>query len=105
MVASMTNREFSKFKDDVLIAKLTRLLLAKPTASIKKLSSDLGYKSSRSFAREVRQACGASPGKLRARIAAELAVQNSERDFSIDLAALLPASQGTQGEASTEQSA
>jgi AraC-like DNA-binding protein len=75
VVARMTNRAFSKFQDDILIAKLTRLFVARPAASIEELSLDLGYKSSRSFARHVRRACGANPQKLRLQIAAEIAAQ------------------------------
>src|SRR5215471_9208506 len=48
-VASMTNRSFTKFKDDVLMAKLTRLLIARPTASVKEMAFHLGYKSVQSF--------------------------------------------------------
>lgn len=75
-VASMTNRQFAKFRDDILMAKLTRLLVAKPTSSIKELSTGLGYRSVQSFAWHVRRASGVSPARLRIRIVAELAAQN-----------------------------
>ena len=77
-VVSMTNRQFTKFKDDVLMAKLTRLLIARPIASIRDLSIDLGYKSVHSFAWHVRRASGTSPAQLRIRIAAEIATQDCQ---------------------------
>lgn len=74
-VSSMTNRQFTKFKDDVLMAKLTRFLITRPTASIKELAFDLGYKSVQAFAWHVRRASGDSPARLRIRIAAKMAAQ------------------------------
>jgi len=74
-VASMTNRSFTKFKDDVLMAKLTRLLIARPMASVKEMAFDLGYKSVPSFDWHVRRASGVSPARLRLRIAGEMAAQ------------------------------
>lgn len=76
VVASMTNRKFSKFRDDILMAKLTRLLIARPLSSIQELSAGLGYRSVGSFAWQVKRASGASPAQLRIRIATELAAQN-----------------------------
>jgi len=78
VVASMTNRNFTRFKDDILMAKFTRLVMARPSLSINELSSRLGYKSSRSFAWQVRRACGASPARVRIRIASEIAAQNRQ---------------------------
>jgi len=77
-VSSMTNRDFIRFKDDILMAKFTKLLIARPGMSIRELSSRLGYKSCRSFAWQVRRACGASPARVRIRIASEIAAQNRE---------------------------
>lgn len=81
-VASMTNRQFTKFRDDVLMAKLTKLLIARPTSSIKELSTSLGYKSAQSFAWHVRRASGFSPVRLRIRIAAETAAQYASAQVS-----------------------
>jgi len=78
IVSAMTNRDFTRFKDDILMAKFTKLVIARPGMSIKELSSRLGYKSTRSFAWQVRRACGASPARVRIQIASEFATQNRE---------------------------
>ena len=70
-------RKFSSFKDDILIARLTRLFLARPFSPVKELSFDLGYKCSRTFARAVRRACGVSAAELRKRIVSEAAAQKT----------------------------
>ena len=77
VVTGMTGSKYSNFKDDILIAKLTRLFLARPNAPMKELSSDLGYRSSRAFAKNVRAACGASAAWLRKRIVAGIQAQKT----------------------------
>ena len=78
VVASMTGGvKFSNFKDDILIARLTRLFLAKPSSPINELSLELGYKSREAFARAVRRASGASPAHFRNRIVSEVAAQKT----------------------------
>jgi len=78
IVTSMTGGvTFSSFKDDILIARLTRLFLARPFSPVKELSFDLGYKCSRTFARAVRRACGVSAAELRKRIVSEAAAQKT----------------------------
>jgi AraC-like DNA-binding protein len=72
-VADTTGRKFTDFKADILIAKLTCFFAAKPFSLIKQVSVDLGYKSTRTFTRAVRRACGASPAELRNQIVSELA--------------------------------
>ena len=74
-IALMTGTKFSRFKDDVLIARLTRLLLAKPASPIKELWFELGYKSHRTFSRAVRRACGFTPAVLRKRVISDLSAQ------------------------------
>lgn len=74
-VASMTGTKFGDFRDDMLIAHLTRFFLANPVASIKELSFELGYQSDRTFARAVRRACGHSPAELRKRVISDLGTQ------------------------------
>ncbi len=59
----------------MLIARLTRLFLANPVSPIKELSFELGYKSSRTFARAVRRACGHSPAELRKRVISDLGTE------------------------------
>jgi AraC-like DNA-binding protein len=78
-IAMMTGRKFSDFKDDLLIARLTRLFLAKPLSPIKDVSFELGYKSNRTFARAVRRACGHSPAEFRERVIGEAAAQKKAR--------------------------
>lgn len=77
VVATMTGRTFNSFKDDILVARLSRLFTTRPASSIKEMSFDLGYKSSRSFARAVRRACGVSPAELREQVVAEAASQGA----------------------------
>lgn len=78
VVASMTGgAKFSSFKDDILIARLSRLFLAKPSSPVNELSLELGYKSREAFARAVRRASGASPAHLRNRIVGEARAQKT----------------------------
>ncbi len=83
VVAEMTGGgKFTSFRDDILIARLTRLFLAQPNSPIKEISFELGYKSSRTFARAVRRAFGASPAELRKQIATDIAGQHAHRPRS-----------------------
>ncbi len=76
VVASMTGgTKFSSFKDDILIARLTRLFVARPPSPIKEISSALGYKSLRAFARAVLRASGVSPTEFHNRILGQAAAQ------------------------------
>ena len=77
VVATMTGVKFSSFKDDILIARLTRLFVARPFSPIKQISFELGYKSGRTFARAVRHACGVTPPEFRNRIVGEAATQKT----------------------------
>lgn len=78
VVASMTGgTKFSSFKDDILIARLTRLFVAQPFSPIQEISSALGYKSLRAFARAVRRASGVSPAEFHKRILGEAAAQKT----------------------------
>lgn len=77
-VTSMTGGvKFNSFKDDILIARLTRLFVARPFSPIKEISFGLGYKSVRAFARAVRRACGVSPTEFHKRILGEAAAQKT----------------------------
>src|ERR1700751_4088052 len=66
-----SGKNLRQFREEILIARLRNLLLARPTSAIKELSFDLGYKSPRSFARAIRRASGTSPEQLRCRISQE----------------------------------
>ena len=63
-----TGKTFRKLRDELLLGKVKGLLESDPTRAIKDLSSKLGCKSPRSFARTVKHACGFSPEQLRSRI-------------------------------------
>lgn len=63
-----TGGTFRRLRDELLVARVKSLLESDPTRAIKGLSSELGCKSPRSFARTVKQACGSSPEQLRSRI-------------------------------------
>ena len=78
VIASMTGGvKFGNFKNDILIARLTRLFLAKPSSPISELSLDLGYKSCEAFARAVRRASGVSPAQFRNRVIGEASTQKA----------------------------
>ena len=77
VVATMTGTKFTSFKDDILITRLTRLFVARPFSPINEISSDLGYKSGRTFARAVRHASGVTPAEFRNRIVGEAATQKA----------------------------
>ena len=78
VVASMTGGvKFSSFKSDILIARLTRLFVARPFSPIQEISSGLGYRSLRAFTRAVRLASGVSPAEFHKRILGEAAAQKT----------------------------
>lgn len=62
-----TGKTFRNLRDELLLGRVKGLLESDPTQAIKDLSSELGCKSPRSFARTVKQACGLSPEQLRSR--------------------------------------
>lgn len=70
-VCSITGKRFRELREEILLARVASLLMAKPGMAIKELSFETGYSSPRSFARAVRRACGLSPEQLRARYAHE----------------------------------
>lgn len=63
-----TGGTFRRLRDELLAGRVKSLLESDPTQAIKDLSSELGCKSPRSFARTIKQACGCSPEQLRSRI-------------------------------------
>ena len=71
-VIAVSGKKFRDLREELLLAKFQSALLAEPTGAIKELSSEIGYRSPRSFARAIRRACGVSPKRLRALIAGEL---------------------------------
>ena len=78
VVGSMTGGvKFDNFKDDILVARLTRLFLARHISPLEEISLALGYKSSRTFARAVRRACGVPPAQFRKRIVSQATAQKA----------------------------
>ena len=63
-----TGKTLRRLREDVLLARVKYLFIARPASAIKELSFDLGYKSSRSFSRAVRRACGFSPEQIRSQV-------------------------------------
>lgn len=78
VVASMTGgAKFATFKDDTLIARLTRLFVARPFSPLKEISLNLGYKSVPTFARAVRRASGVTPTEFHKRVLGQAAAQKT----------------------------
>ncbi|SRR6266700_5826887 len=65
-------RTFRNLREEILVERVRSLLTSHPARAIKELSFDLGYKSSRSFARAIKRACGSSPEKLRSSVICDL---------------------------------
>jgi AraC-like DNA-binding protein len=72
VLINATGKGLRQCREEIVIARLRSLLIARPTSAIKELSFAIGYKSPSSFARAIRRVCGASPEQLRFRIAEEL---------------------------------
>jgi AraC-like DNA-binding protein len=77
-INTATGKPFRDLREDILISSVRSFFISRPTLAIKELSFDFGYKSSRSFARAIKRACGLSPQKLRSHVAEELC--SSERN-------------------------
>lgn len=72
-IKAATGKKLRDLRDELLFEKVKSVLILMPTATIKQLSSEAGYRSPRAFARAVRRAYGISPEQLRARVAKETA--------------------------------
>lgn len=66
----VTGKKFRDLREDLLLTKIKKLLESANT-TIRKVSLEAGYKSSRSFARAVRRVCGVTPQQLRTRTAGD----------------------------------
>jgi AraC-like DNA-binding protein len=62
---SRAGTTFRTFRREMMLAKVKDLLASHPTAPIKEVAFNLGYSSSRAFARFVRNAFGCCPCELR----------------------------------------
>lgn len=71
-VSAVTGKRFRDLRDEVLLEKVKGLLASAPSAAIKEVSFEVGYRSPCAFARAVRRACGISPRQLRSRILEEV---------------------------------
>lgn len=68
-VIGATGKKFRDLRDELLLTGFKSALAAEPAAAIKELSSKIGYRSPRSFARAIRRACGIPPEQLRSLLA------------------------------------
>lgn len=68
-VITVKGQKFRDLREQLLLARFQSALAAEPEAAIKELSSEIGYRSARSFARAIRRACGKSPEQLRSLLA------------------------------------
>ena len=71
-VMAVTGKKLRDLRNEFLLAGFRNALLSEPAATIKELSSQIGYRSSRAFARAIRRACGVRPEELRAMIGRKL---------------------------------
>jgi AraC-like DNA-binding protein len=71
-VRMSTGKTFRELRDELRVERVKTALESHPTRAIKALSSELGYKSPRSFARAIKRACGSPPAKLRSQIICQL---------------------------------
>jgi AraC-like DNA-binding protein len=76
-----TGGNFRRYREEVLIERVKDFFAMQPGAAIKVLSIDLGFKSPSSFARAVRRASGACPGKLRKLCAQQVAWSGKASDI------------------------
>jgi AraC-like DNA-binding protein len=91
VVVATVGKSLRQLREEIVIARLRSLLMAKPTSAIKELSFAVGYRSPRSFARAIRRTCGTSPEQLRSRITGELIAMREEKTSEL-LVVKLPTS-------------
>ena len=65
IIIAVTGKQFRDLRTEFLLARFKSALAAVPAATIKELSSEIGYRSPRAFARAIQRACGISPLQLR----------------------------------------
>lgn len=65
VINAHAGKAFSGLREEILMERVTQLLLSQPGWAIKEVSFAVGFRSPRSFARAVRRACGFSPEDLR----------------------------------------
>lgn len=68
-VNMVTGKKFRDLREKLLLARIQKLLVSAPSKTIRRVSQECGYRSSRSFARAVLRVCGVTPQQLRTRIA------------------------------------
>lgn len=76
-VKAVTGKKFRDLREELLLARVKKLLVSGPGTTIKRVALEVGYRSTRSFSRAVRRACGASPTQLRTRITKKLPCRKS----------------------------
>ena len=65
IIIAVAGKKFRDLREEFLLARFKTALAAEPAATIKELSSEIGYRSPRAFARAIQRACGISPQQLR----------------------------------------
>jgi len=65
IIIAVTGKKFRDLREDLLLTRFKSILAAEPAATIKELSSEIGYGCPRAFARAIQRACGISPQQLR----------------------------------------
>lgn len=63
-----TGKTFRKFREEILIARVSSCFASRPGLAIKELSFEVGYTCPQSFARAIKRGCGMSPEQLRSAI-------------------------------------
>ena len=76
-----TGENFRRYREEVLMSRVKGFFAKQPGVAIKVLSIDLGFKSPSSFARAVRRASGACPGKLRTFVGGDLPAAEKRATF------------------------
>lgn len=70
-VNMVTGKKFRDLREELLVARIKKLLVSAPNTPIRNVSLEAGFRSPRSFARAVRRVCGVTPRQLRIRIAGD----------------------------------
>jgi AraC-like DNA-binding protein len=82
-INTATGKPFRDLREEILISSVRSVFISRPTLAIKELSFDVGYKSTRSFARAIKRACGLSPQELRSHVVEELCSSDQNKSIVI----------------------
>jgi AraC-like DNA-binding protein len=76
VVRALSGQTFREFQKQAVFERISILCQNNPAIAIKEISYDLGYCSSRSFARRIKMISGLTPQELRALLARRIASDN-----------------------------